>query len=226
MRRVGFNGKEFMLAGRVRESLPHFGGKVRMGGKRVGRVMAKKLRNNPTDAELKLWRYLRHRRIGGQKFRRQHPVGPYVVDFACLEKGLIVEVDGGQHCEQAAYDSERTARLESLGFRVLRFWNNEVLQNVETVLDLIVGALEKCGEYYPHLNPPPRRGRRNRGKILPNPPLQKEGIKRERIDFSLAARNDDKRERRDCRASFHSARNDGVRGGCGVSLSEKDKRVM
>lgn len=195
------------IAGRVRESLPHSGGKVRMGGKRPGRIKAKELRNNPTDAELKLWRYLRHRRIGGQKFRRQHPVGPYVLDFACLEKGLIVEVDGGQHGERAAYDSERTAWLESRGFRVLRFWNNEVLRDVETVLDLIVEALEKCGEYYSHLNPPPKRGRRKRGEIfssgrgrrnvegnLPNPPLRKEGIKREKIDFSPIARNDDKSE--------------------------------
>ena len=129
-----------------------------MGGKWSNRARAKELRKNLTNAELKLWKHLRSRQMGERKFRRQHPVGPYIVDFACLDKSLIVEVDGGQHGEQAAYDFKRTAWLESQGFRVLRLWNNEVLEDVEIVLDLIVRALEKCGEYNPHLDPPPAGG--------------------------------------------------------------------
>lgn len=84
-----------------------------------------------TDAERLPWRHLRQRQVAGQKFRRQHPMGNYIVDFACLEASLIVEVDGGQHADRQEYDRERTAWLEGRGFRVLRFWNNEVLTNIE-----------------------------------------------------------------------------------------------
>ena len=122
-------------------------------------VSARELRRNFTDAEMKLWKHLRNRHTGEQKFRRQQPIGKYIVDFACFEKRLIVEVDGGQHCERAAYDSERTAWLESRGFRVLRFWNDEVLQDIEIVLDLIVRELEKRGIYHPHPDPLPSRER-------------------------------------------------------------------
>jgi primosomal protein N' (replication factor Y) len=107
----------------------------------LNRARAKELRKNLTDAENKLWRHLRYRQIDGNKFRRQHPVGPYIVDFACLEKGLVVEVDGAQHGENAAYDSERSAYLQSKGFRVLRFWNNDVLTQTEVVKEVIMGAL-------------------------------------------------------------------------------------
>ncbi len=88
---------------------------------------ARRLRKHPTDAERLLWRHLRLRQLGGYKFRRQQPLGPYIVDFVCLAKRLIVEVDGGQHAEQAEEDAQRTAWLEAQGFRVLRFWNTEVL---------------------------------------------------------------------------------------------------
>ena len=79
------------------------------------------------------------------RFRRQRPMGQYIVDFVCLEAKLILEVDGGQHAEQLAYDSKRTAFLESLGYRVLWFWNNDVLQNVDGVVTVILAALEDGG---------------------------------------------------------------------------------
>ena len=98
---------------------------------------AKSLRGNQTDAEWRLWQALRRRRFAGYKFRRQHPLGNYIVDFVCYEKKLIVEADGGQHAEQTQYDSDRTRWLESQGFKVLRFWNNEILANTESVLEVI-----------------------------------------------------------------------------------------
>ena len=101
---------------------------------------ARELRNNPTEAERTLWKHLRLRQLGGYKFRRQQPLGPYIVDLICLEKRLIIEVDGGQHSEQKAYDAERNAWLEEQGFRVLRFWNHEVLQEIEAVKEVIVRA--------------------------------------------------------------------------------------
>ena len=102
---------------------------------------ARELRKNPTVAEQKLWKHLRHRQLNVYKFRRQHPVGSYIVDFVCLEKRLIIEVDGGQHSEQVDYDLERSAWLEVQGFRVLRFWNNEVLKEIEVVKEVIAEAL-------------------------------------------------------------------------------------
>ena len=111
--------------------------------KRLGRVNptikrnARDLRRSMTDAERLLWRYLRQRKVAGRKFRRQHPVVNYVVDFACLEAGLIVEVDGGQHADRQDHDTARTAWLERQGFRVLRFWNSEVLANVEGFREVI-----------------------------------------------------------------------------------------
>jgi very-short-patch-repair endonuclease len=95
----------------------------------VEKVRAKQLRKSSTDAERLLWRVLRSRQIAGYKFRRQQPLGEFIVDFVCLEKRLVVEVDGGQHTEalQAAHDSERSAWLEQQGFSVLRFWDHEVL---------------------------------------------------------------------------------------------------
>ena len=107
---------------------------------KVGR--ARELRENATEAELALWRILRRRQIGGHRFRRQQPLGRYIVDFVCLEKRLVVKVDGGQHSCQIAYDSVRSGWLESEGFRVLRFWNNEVLVDTEAVGAVIFEALE------------------------------------------------------------------------------------
>lgn len=105
----------------------------------VQKIRAKQLRKNSTDAERLLWRVLRSRQLAGYKFRRQQPMGGFIVYFVCLEKRLVVEVDGGQHNEplQAAHDSERSAWLEQQGFRVLRFWDHEVLKQIEDVKDAI-----------------------------------------------------------------------------------------
>ena len=94
-----------------------------------------------TDVETKLWYCLRDRRLQGFKFRRQHAIGPYIVDFYCVTKKMIVEIDGGQHTEQKEYDQERTRYLKKQGCRVIRFWNTDVLKNIEGVLESIVGEL-------------------------------------------------------------------------------------
>jgi very-short-patch-repair endonuclease len=98
---------------------------------------ALELQQQSTDAEWKLWRHLRNRQIDGVKFRRQVPVGPYIADFLSLDALLVIELDGGQHSTQADYDEKRTAWLQKHGFRVLRFWNNDVLTNTEGVLEAI-----------------------------------------------------------------------------------------
>lgn len=102
---------------------------------------ARELRTTQTDAEQRLWRSLRNRQLEGYKFRRQRPIGPYIADFICLDAKLIVEVDGGQHAEQIGYDAARTAFFEEQGYRVLRFWNTEVLTETEAVLESIRLAL-------------------------------------------------------------------------------------
>ncbi|MBC7109293.1 MAG: endonuclease domain-containing protein [Methanomassiliicoccales archaeon] len=106
--------------------------------------LARKLRREMTEAERLLWYHLRNRRLGGLKFRRQVPIGPYIVDFLCLEKRVIVEIDGGQHNfpDERARDLERTRFLEYKGYKVLRFWNNEVLGNLEGVLSVILEACQ------------------------------------------------------------------------------------
>jgi very-short-patch-repair endonuclease len=101
---------------------------------------ARALRVSMTDAERRLWACLRGRRLVGYKFRRQHPLGRYILDFACIEHRLAIEADGGQHSESAA-DERRTAWLERQGWRVLRFWNNEILANSEGVQEMILQAL-------------------------------------------------------------------------------------
>jgi len=95
------------------------------------------LRKNQTETERRLWNLLRDRRLEELKFRRQVPMGPYIVDLFCSRKGLIIELDGGQHNENPA-DEKRTAWLESRGYRVLRFWNNDVLKNPEGVLTALL----------------------------------------------------------------------------------------
>ncbi len=102
---------------------------------------ARELRKSLTEAERALWRHLRYRQMAGCKFRRQFPVGPYIVDFVCLEKRLVIELDGGQHSGKAEYDSARTEWLEAQGSRVLRFWNNDVLAAVEPIKEAILAAL-------------------------------------------------------------------------------------
>ena len=97
-----------------------------------------------TDAERVLWRELRSRQLAGYKFRRQQPLGRYIVDFVCLEKRFVIELDGGQHArnDQACYDSQRTLWLEENGYRVLRFWNHDVLQSIEAIKQAIFHALQ------------------------------------------------------------------------------------
>src|SRR5215207_11230129 len=92
---------------------------------------ARKLRRAQTDAERKLWTRLRDRQIGGAKFRRQHSVGPFITDFCCVERGLVIELDGGDHAVEIAADQKRSIFLKNAGYRVLRFWDNEVLTQLE-----------------------------------------------------------------------------------------------
>ena len=132
----------------------------------MDKIKARELRKNLTEAERTLWKYLRLRQFDGNKFRRQQPIGKYIVDFVCFEKKLIVEVDGGQYNEQVIYDSERNEWLKKQGFRILRFWNNQVLKEIDGVEGGIMEALSSYS-YTPHLNPPPQGGKvlnRSKGK--------------------------------------------------------------
>jgi very-short-patch-repair endonuclease len=103
---------------------------------------ARYLRKNRTDAENRIWYYLRNRRLGGYKFVREHVIGNYIADFVCREKKLIIEVDGGQHMTAAAYDQQRTENLEAIGYQVVRVWNNEVYENIYSVMENILHLLE------------------------------------------------------------------------------------
>lgn len=120
---------------------------------------AKKLRKEMTDAERHLWKFLKDRQFEGYKFRRQQPIGKYIVDFVNFERKLIIELDGGQHFENEK-DKEREGYLRKQGYKILRFWDNEVLKNIEGVLDLIRDELEKHPS--PHPSPP-------RGEGIPSP---------------------------------------------------------
>jgi very-short-patch-repair endonuclease len=102
---------------------------------------ARRLRKMMTDAERRLWFAVRDRRLAGYKFRRQHPIGGFVVDFACTKHRLVIEADGGQHAENKR-DAQRTAKIEASGWRVLRFWNNDILANTEGVILTILRELE------------------------------------------------------------------------------------
>jgi very-short-patch-repair endonuclease len=104
---------------------------------------ARSLRRNMTDAERLLWQHLRNRQMDGWKFRRQHPLGPFVVDFICLEKKIIVEVDGSQHAIHIKEDAERSRYLEGQGYRIIRFWNNDVFKGIDSVLEVIYRELSK-----------------------------------------------------------------------------------
>jgi very-short-patch-repair endonuclease len=120
-----------------------------MNTKSTLRQKAKALRKNMTEAEKKLWTELRRRRLLDCKFRRQQPLGEYIVDFVCLSERLIVEVDGGQHARDIAYDKGRDRWLIAQGFTVLRFWNNEIFDNIAGVMyrisDELTRSLENDG---------------------------------------------------------------------------------
>jgi len=120
--------------------------------KRLNVGRARRLRGDQTDAEEWLWYHLRNRRLRGWKFRRQHEINRYIVDFVCPDASLIVELDGGQPGDQLIYDVRRTLELEAMGYKVLRFWNNDVLKNVEGVLEVILEALASPA---PHPSPLP-----------------------------------------------------------------------
>jgi very-short-patch-repair endonuclease len=115
---------------------------------------ARRLRQQQTDAEGKLWMQLRARQLCDAKFRRQHPIGPYIADFCCVERGLIVELDGSQHAVRAKRDQKRSDFLNARGYLVLRFWDNDVLQNIDAVLEQIARVLND-----PHPGPLPGRAR-------------------------------------------------------------------
>ena len=133
---------------------------------------ARSLRKNMTDVERLLWQRLRDRQLGGFKFRRQHPIGPFFIDFVCLEKKLVVEVDGGQHAKNVEVDVKRSYYLKERGYRVLRFWNNEVLEESESVLSVILSSLLKDDPPHPDPLPPKVGGEGDVGQDWPC----KEGI--------------------------------------------------
>ena len=113
---------------------------VRKGVRRIV-AAARKMRRTSTDVERELWHRIRDKQIDNFRFRRQRPIGKYIVDFICLDAKLIIELDGGQHANDVAYDERRTAFLRSLGYRVLRFWNSEVTENLDGVLERLRGEL-------------------------------------------------------------------------------------
>ena len=126
---------------------------------------ARELRRSETDAQRKLWHFLHDRRLAGHKFRRQYVVGPYIADFACVERRLIVELDGGQHIDRQGYDARRAEFLYARGFSVIRFWDNDALTQTEAVLETVLRELE----------PSPRPSPRKRGEGDKNPPRPRRG---------------------------------------------------
>lgn len=124
----------------------------RRGGKRNLLPLAKRMRHEPTEAERRLWSVLRASRMNGAKFRRQEQIGDYIADFVCFKARLIVEADGAQHAESAS-DRKRDEWLMSQGFRILRFWNNDILSNLDGVAETIRAKLES-----PLPNPSPVEG--------------------------------------------------------------------
>jgi very-short-patch-repair endonuclease len=137
-------------------------------------AFARQLREQGTDAERALWQRLRSRLLQGAKFRRQLALGPYVADLVCIEARVIVECDGGQH-NGSAHDVERDRWLKAQGWRVLRFWNNEVLQNVDGVLTVIAQALEEAAARRHSPSPQPSPWQGEGANAIPPSPSQGEG---------------------------------------------------
>ena len=105
-------------------------------------IKARMLRKQSTPEEIIIWQYLRARRCHGLKFKRQYPIGPYIIDFACLSHKLVIELDGSQHLRQVSYDKQRTEYIEHFGFQVIRFWNNEVRLQLDVVLEKISAVVQ------------------------------------------------------------------------------------
>ena len=124
----------------------------------IDHKLQRTLRNAPTNAEQRLWQYLRDRQLDGCKFRRQHPFGDFILDFAFLDRRIAIELDGSQHDAQQSYDAKRADKLRQAGFVVLRFWNNQVLEESDGVLEVILQTLRA------RATPSP-----------PSPPLEGEG---------------------------------------------------
>ena len=112
-----------------------------MASSQILRNRARELRRQQTDVETKLWMRLRDRQLSGAKFRRQHPIGPYIVDFCCPDRDVFVELDGGQHADQTAADQVRTDFLEADGYRVVGFWNHDVLDQMDAILEETIRLL-------------------------------------------------------------------------------------
>jgi very-short-patch-repair endonuclease len=126
---------------------------------------ARALRKEPTPAERKLWTRLRNRQLNGVKFRRQHAIGIYIPDFCAIKEKLIIELDGSQHLEQAEYDEERTNYFKSLGYKVIRIWNNQIMNDMPGVILAIMDALD------PHPRRSPKFDNENLGSDE-NPPVE------------------------------------------------------
>jgi very-short-patch-repair endonuclease len=137
---------------------PALRGKAGMGVRKAVQ-RARELRKNPTDTERKLWHHIRDKQLDNFRFRRQRPIGKYIVDFICLEANLVIELDGGQHAEQLQYDAERTKYLTAQGLHVLRYWNNDVMQNIAGVLEDIRTALIQRVSLSTPSRPSPREGK-------------------------------------------------------------------
>ena len=127
---------------------------------------AERLRRDQTDAEIKMWTLLRCRQFFGFKFRRQQPIGPYIVDFYCPRAQLVVELDGGQHADRVAYDTRRTAFLEHQGYHVMRFWDNDVLLTSDSVLATIQDYFDTSMEPSPPPLSQEGRGRHRKEALI------------------------------------------------------------
>jgi very-short-patch-repair endonuclease len=133
---------------------------------RLGRPTdrARELRNEPSAAESLLWTRLRRSQLAGLKFTRQLPIAGHFADFACRAIKLVVELDGSQHLDMTEADAERTRRIERAGYRVIRFWNNDLTGNIDGVLQAILTAATACGWRGPTPQPPPAGGRGSRAR--------------------------------------------------------------
>ena len=166
-----YKDKLLPLPGFLLKALPLEGGGL--GGGDLT-LRSRDLRKNQTEAEKTLWHYLNHKQLEGYRFRRQHPMGNrYIVDFICLEQRLIIELDGGQHAEQQSYDAQRTKFLEAEGYRVLRFWNNEVMGNIDGVWMQIKSSLAT-----PPPQPSPLKGE---GVLESSPPSRGRALRTQEI---------------------------------------------